>query len=140
MKKAVMLKLTGRQSYLDQDPEVIELTTEGTLEAWEKGWRISYEESELTGLKGVTSTFLIQPGKVTLSRSGALRSQMHFEVGQYHHSLYQMEFGALQITVYASQVDYTLDETGGTLDLVYAIDIENNASGLIIYHLDVTAV
>lgn len=139
MKKAVMLKLTGRQSYLDQDPEVIELTTEGILEDWENGWRISYEESELTGLKGVTTTFYINPGKVTLSRSGALRSEMHFEVGQYHHSLYQMEFGALQITVYASQVDYSLNETGGTLDLVYAIDIENTSSGLIIYHLDVLA-
>ncbi|MGM9601739.1 MAG: DUF1934 domain-containing protein [Faecousia sp.] len=139
MKTPVMLKLTGRQTYLDQDPEIIELTTEGTIERDGDGWHISYEESELTGLKGVTTSFFIQPGKVTLSRNGALQSQMHFEVGQYHHSLYQMEFGALQITVYASQVDYSLDEKGGTLDLVYAIDIENTASGLIIYHLDVTA-
>lgn len=139
MKTPVMLKLTGRQTYLDQDPEIIELTTEGTIERDGDGWHISYEESELTGLKGVTTSFSIHPGKVTLSRDGALQSQMHFEVGQYHHSLYQMEFGALQITVYASQVDYSLDEKGGTLDLVYAIDIENTASGLIIYHLDVTA-
>lgn len=139
MKTPVLLKLTGRQTYLDQDPEVIELTTEGTMEPDGEGWRISYEESELTGLKGVTTTFSIQPSRVTLLRNGALESEMHFEVGQYHHSLYQMEFGALQISVYASQVDYNLDEKGGTLDLVYAIDIENNASGLIIYHLDVTA-
>ncbi len=139
MKIPVMLKLTGRQTYLDQDPEIIELTTEGIMEPDGDGWRISYEESELTGLKGVTTNFFIQPGKVTLSRNGALKSEMHFEVGQYHHSLYQMEFGALQITVYASRVEYDLSETGGTLDLVYAIDIENNASGLIIYHLDVNA-
>lgn len=139
MKTPVMLKLTGRQTYLDQDPEIIELTTEGTIEREGDGWRISYEESELTGLKGVTTSFSIQPGKVTLSRNGALQSQMHFEVGQYHHSLYQTEFGALQISVYASQVDCELDEKGGTLDLVYAIDIENNASGLIIYHLDAAA-
>ncbi len=138
MKRKVMLKLTGRQTYLEQEPEIIELTTEGFMEPDGNGWRISYEESELTGLKGVTTTFFIQPGKVTLSRSGTLKSEMHFEVGQYHHSLYQMEFGVLQITVYASQVEYKLDETGGTLDLVYAIDIENNASGLIVYHLDVT--
>ncbi len=139
MKKEVMLKLTGRQTYLDQEPEIIELTTEGFMEPDGNGWRIGYEESELTGLKGVTTNFFIQPGKVTLSRVGALRSEMHFQVGQHHHSLYQTEFGALQITVYASQVDYELDENGGTLDLVYAIDIENNASGLIIYHLDVAA-
>lgn len=137
MKIPVMLKISGRQNYLDQDPEIIELTTEGVLERSGEGWRICYEESELTGLKGVTTTFHIVPGKVSLIRTGALRSEMHFEVGQYHHSLYQMEFGALQITVYASQVDYELDETGGAVDLVYAIDIENTASGLIIYHLEV---
>lgn len=135
----VMLKLSGRQNYLDQDPEIIELTTEGTLERDGEGWRICYEESELTGLKGVTTTFHVRPGKVSLIRSGALKSEMHFEVGQYHHSLYQMDFGALQITVYASQVDYELDEKGGVLDLVYAIDIENTASGLIIYHLEVNS-
>lgn len=139
MKIPVMLKLSGRQNYLDQDPEIIELTTEGTLERNGDGWKICYEESELTGLKGVTTTFSILPGKVSLVRTGALKSEMHFEVGQYHHSLYQMDFGALQITVYASQVDYELDENGGVLDLVYAIDIENTASGLIIYHLEVNA-
>ncbi len=139
MKIPVMLKLSGRQNYLDQDPEIIELTTEGTLERNGDGWQICYEESELTGLKGVTTTFSILPGKVSLIRTGTLKSEMHFEVGQYHHSLYQMEFGALQITVYASQVDYELDENGGVLDLVYAIDIENTASGLIIYHLKVNA-
>lgn len=139
MKIPVMLKLSGRQNYLDQDPEIIELTAEGILERNGDGWKICYEESELTGLKGVTTTFSILPGKVSLVRTGALKSEMHFEVGQYHHSLYQMDFGALQITVYASQVDYELDENGGVLDLVYAIDIENTASGLIIYHLEVNA-
>ena len=62
MKIPVMLKLSGRQNYLDQDPEIIELTTEGTLERNGDGWQICYEESELTGLKGVTTTFSILPG------------------------------------------------------------------------------
>ncbi len=135
----VLLTLCGKQNYLDQDPEVIQLTTEGTLEKTETGWNISYEESELTGLKGVITTFFIQPGEITLERKGPLKSQMQFRQGEYHHSLYQMEFGALQITVYASKVAYDLSEIGGSVDLVYAIDIENTASGLIEYHLDVKA-
>ncbi len=139
MSVPVMLKLSGRQSYLDQDPEVIELTTEGVMEKTADGWRISYEESEMTGMAGTTTTFYLRPQEVTLERKGALQSQMVFQVGRYHHSLYQMPFGAMQITVYASQVAYSLTENGGTVDLVYAIDIENNASGLIIYHLDVRA-
>lgn len=139
MKKEVILSIQGRQNYEDQDPEIIELVTGGTLEFRDGGWDIVYEESDLTGLDGVTTNFRLEPGKVTLTRTGRLRSEMVFQVGQFHESLYQMEFGALLLTVCASQVDYDLTEQGGTVDLVYAIDIEQTACGLVIYHLDVKA-
>ena len=139
MKSPVILSVRGQQNYLDQEPEIIELVTEGTLEAVENGWEICYEESELTGLAGVTTTFLIQPGKITLLRKGPLNSCMEFQEGVYHDSLYQMEFGALKITVCAAKVAYSLDAAGGTVDLTYAIDIENTAAGLINYHLEVKA-
>ena len=137
MKKEVVLSIQGRQSYEDQEPELIELVTNGTMEFRDGGWDIAYEESDLTGLAGVTTTFRVEPGTVTLKRTGKLHSEMVFQVGQFHESLYQMEFGALLITVCASQVDYELTEQGGTIDLVYAIDIEQTACGLVIYHLDV---
>ena len=139
MKKTVLLSITGRQSYLDQDPEVIELTTDGTMERWGDGWDISYEESDLTGLKGTTTTFRVEPGCITLTRTGPLNSQMVFREGVFHESLYQMEFGALMITVCANKVAYTITEDGGVIDLTYAIDIENTAAGFIEYHLDIKA-
>ena len=137
MKFPVVLSLKGIQSYLDQEPEVIELVTEGVMENHGQRWDLSYEESDLTGLAGVTTTFQLEPGKVVLNRTGKLTSQMIFVEGQQHDSLYQMEFGALKITVCAAKVDYSLNPTGGTVDLTYAIDIENTAAGLINYHLDV---
>jgi len=137
MKKQVMLSIRGRQNYLDQDPDVIELVTEGLLEERDGGWDLTYEESDLTGLQGVTTTFRVEPGKITLSRKGPLTSQMVFQVGQYHESLYQMEFGALMITVCATKVDYDIRENGGTIDLTYGIEIEQSAAGMIDYHLDI---
>ncbi len=137
MKRAVLLTVRGQQTYAGQEPEVIELVTEGTLEQTAEGWKLTYEESELTGLSGVTTTFLVQPGKVTLSRKGPLNSQMVFQEGQFHESLYQMEFGALMITVRASKVQYDIAELGGTIDLTYAIEIEQSAAGYIEYHLDI---
>ena len=64
MKKDVVLRLRGQQNYVDQEPEVIELVTEGTLESTEKGWVIRYEESDLTGLSGVTTEFSVEPEQV----------------------------------------------------------------------------
>ncbi len=138
MKIPVMLSVCGRQVYMDQEPDVIELVTEGTMEYRDKGWEICYEESELTGLEGVKTVFRIEEDKVILTRTGRLSSQMVFQQGVSHSSLYQMEFGALLITVCAKQIFAQLSDMGGMIDLVYDIDIENSAVGTVDYHLEIS--
>ena len=139
MKQDVVLAIRGRQHYDEQEPEVIELVTEGTMEFRDGGWDISYEESELTGLAGVTTTFRVEPGRVTLDRKGALNSQMVFEEGIPHDSLYQMPFGALMLSVKATRVFFDIVPDGGVIDLSYDISIENSEAGVIDYHLDIRA-
>lgn len=139
MKRNAVLSIQGRQTYADQEPEVIELVTEGTMEFRNGGWDISYEESALTGLEGVTTTFRVEPGKVVLTRTGKLQSRMIFEEGVAHDTLYQMAFGALLMTVKATFVFFDIVEDGGTIDLSYNIDIENTEAGVIDYHLDIRA-
>ena len=139
MKRNAVLSIRGRQTYADQEPEVIELVTEGTMELRNGGWDISYEETELTGMAGVTTTFRVEPGKVTLRRTGKLRSEMVFQQGVRHESLYQLEFGALLMAVTAKQVFFDIVSDGGVIDLTYSIEIENSAAGLVDYHLDIRA-
>lgn len=133
----VILSICGKQFYQDQEPETIELVTEGVLKQRGDVWSVSYKESELTGLQGVTTSFLVEPGCITLDRKGPLNSTMVFREGEAHQSLYQMEFGALMLTVCAKKVHYDLSRTGGTIDLTYAIEIEQTAAGVIEYHLDI---
>ncbi len=135
----VVLSIRGTQKYPEQEPEVIELVTEGTMEFVDGGWDISYEESALTGLEGVTTTFRVEPGTVILTRTGKLNSQMVFRKGIPHESLYQMEFGALMLTVEATFLYFDIIPEGGTIDLTYAISIENTEAGVIDYHLDIRA-
>lgn len=137
MKSAVVLTICGKQFYDEQEPEVIELVTEGTLEPIDGGWEICYEESNLTGMEGVTTTFRIEKDQITLTRTGRLQSQMVFRVGVLHQSLYQMEFGALMITVCATSIQWDVNGNGGTVDLTYGIDIEQSAGGVVEYHLDI---
>ena len=137
MKLPVVLSIRGRQIYLDQEPELIELVTEGTMERRDNGWDLRYEESALTGMEGVTTTFHAESDKIVLSRTGKLHSQMVFQEGIFHESLYQMEFGALMISVCATKVKVELDENGGVIDLVYGIEIEKTEAGVIEYHLEI---
>jgi len=139
MKKQVVLSICGKQSYAGQDPEVIELVTDGTLEELTTGcWELCYEETSLTGMEGVFTSFLIEPEKIVLTRTGKLNSQMVFKEGVSHDSLYQMNFGALMLTVKAQHISYTLNEKGGCVDLTYSIEIEQTAAGTIEYHLEIT--
>ena len=138
MKQAVMLSIRGRQTYLDQEPDVIELVTEGTMERVGDTCTLRYEESDLTGLAGVTTTFRIQPDIITLTRNGRLNSEMVFREGVSHDSLYQMEFGALMLTVCATRVEANLTVNGGVIDLCYHIEVEQSAAGTIEYHLEIT--
>ena len=133
----VILSIQGRQTYVGQEPEVIRLDTEGTMTFRNGGWDITYEESALTGLEGVTTTFRVEPGKVTLSRTGRLHSQMVFQEGEVHESLYQTDFGALMLAVKPTRVYFDIVPDGGMIDLVYRIEIENTAAGEIDYHLDI---
>lgn len=137
MKPNVLLTIRGRQTYQGQEPDHIELVTQGTLTRRDGGWDICYEESELTGMAGVTTTFRAEEGKLTLMRTGALQSQMVFQLGKPHDSLYEMPFGALQITVCAQRLRWKLREDGGSVDLCYEIHIEHAAAGTISYHLDI---
>ena len=139
MKRKVLLSITGKQSYRDQEPEVIELVTEGTLEYRDGGWDICYEESDLTGLAGVTTTFRLESGQVLLQRTGKLRSDMLFREGVSHDSLYQMDFGALMLTVCAKQIQADVSAQGGEVHLVYSIQIEGMEAGLVEYHLQIRA-
>ncbi len=137
MKLAAAITIRSVQYYPDQEPETIELVTDGTLEAIDGGWNICYDETDLTGLEGVQTTFRLEPGQVTLERTGKLHSQMIFREGMVHESLYQMEFGVLMLTICAKQIQAEITRQGGTVDMVYSIAVENNEAGMVEYHLDI---
>ena len=136
----VVLHVQGVQRYQDQEPEIIELTTEGTMERQKEVWELSYEESDLTGLAGVTTAFRVGPRGVVLKRTGKIQNQMIFMEGRRHESLYQLDIGALMITVKATSVKSALTDQGGTVDIIYNIEIEDTAMGTMEYHLTINPV
>lgn len=137
MKRDVMISLQGKQNYLDQDPDVIELVTEGSFDYQPSSWELCYDESSLTGMEGVTTSFHCEDGEIILTRSGKLHSQMIFREGISHDSLYQSEFGALLVTVCASKIRVDVCENGGSVDLIYDIEVERSSAGVVEYHLEI---
>ena len=135
----VILTIRAIQNFDGTDGDHSELMTEGTMTVTEEGFLLSYEETALTGLDGTTTTFTVKDGQVVLTRTGKVNSQMVFQEGTVHESLYQTDFGALMLTVKATRVYFDIVPDGGVIDLVYRIEIENTVAGEIDYHLDIRA-
>ena len=125
----VLLTIRGEQYFDGTDPDATELMTEGTMTVTPEGISFSYEESALTGMEGTTTTFEVREPQVILTRSGAVNSQMIFEEGRQHTSLYETPFGELTVDIQTSRLRHNLTEQGGLMDLRYSISVDHSVTG-----------
>ena len=125
MEENVIISIKGSQLYEGQDPDVTELVTAGTLRREQEGYTIAYQETELTGLEGTTTKLRI------------VNSQMIFEVGRKHLSMYETPYGALAVGIETRRLKNTVDEAGGDLEIDYAIEIDNLLAGKSLFQLNV---
>ena len=137
MEENVIISIKGSQLYEGQDPDVTELVTAGTLRREQEGYTIAYQETELTGLEGTTTKLRIEGPRVTLLRQGSVNSQMIFEVGRKHLSMYETPYGALAVGIETRRLKNTVDEAGGDLEIDYAIEIDNLLAGTSLFQLNV---
>lgn len=129
-KLPVMLSIRGEQYFDDIDPDGTELLTAGTMEWLDEGRvLLEYQETELTGMEGTTTTFDVNGSKVTLTRTGTVNSQMVFEEGRQHTSLYETPFGELTVDIQTSRLRHNLSERGGVMDIKYSIAVEHTVTG-----------
>ena len=137
MEKDVIISIRGTQDYSGTEPDTMELVTEGKLAVQGGALRLSYEESELTGMEGTTTVFQVEPEKVTLLRLGSVQSEMVFEEGRRHMSLYSTPYGNMEIGVRARRLNSTLELTGGRLEIDYDIEINHMLAGQSLFCIDV---
>lgn len=132
----VIISIKGKQVN-ENGPDEMELVTEGRLICNDKGVLVSYQESELTGLQGTTTMLRINGPVVTLLREGTVNSQMVFEAGRRHLSMYETPYGSMSVGINTRRVKNTIGETGGDLEIDYAIEIDNLMVGRNFFSMNV---
>lgn len=114
--------------YMEPDlPEPGEsvLTTYGIVEKAEDGTvRISYEDSEITGLAGCLTTFcLIPDGSMILLRRGELRTCMIFRRGTRQNCKYGDDATMPTVTFHTHALEFETGEAAGRISLDYSVEI-----------------
>ena len=138
MENNVIISIQGKQSFQAQEDDTIELVTEGCLEPdGDEGYTLTYQESQLTGLEGTLTTFQIEPDRVTLLRVGEVNSQMVFQEGRRHLSMYNTPYGAMAIGVNTRHLLADLNDQGGDIEIDYAIEIDHAIAGRNVFQIQV---
>lgn len=117
-----VISVTGTQ-IVDGEKEVIELKTTGEYYIENNITYIKYREYDNENPEiYFDNTVTLEGNTVTVNRGGGARSRLTLEKGRRHQCHYSTMFGDLMVGVFASTVESTLGQKGGTLKAVYTLD------------------
>ena len=109
------------EGLVEGEPEINIFTTDGTLSVGDGELTVSFTERDEGG--EAHSDILVRGGEVTLTKSGAIHSHMHFSEGKSHNSLYRVGPYSFDMRVVTKRIRNTLTEDGGELQLIYSMCI-----------------
>lgn len=132
MQKNYLISVTTQQILAEDETDKIELITDGNY-TMKNGHRyIIYKEYSDDNPSQQSSTFIkIEKNEsseqtVTISRRGAMRSDLILEQGKRHQCHYDTPLGSLIMGIYTAKIDNRLNNDGGTLTLEYDLDYNSD--------------
>jgi uncharacterized beta-barrel protein YwiB (DUF1934 family) len=129
--KDIMLRIAGNQLHgLDSksDDDGMEFITEGRFVRKGDALYLIYEESELSGVLGYTTSLKITDGKVRMKRYGeesGMQAAIEFEKGGKFISWYETPFGMIEMEILTNDIDNRLDPEGsGSLGIDCSVSLK----------------
>lgn len=123
LEKNVVVTIKSRQT-VDGREESIELITSGKFYKYEDEYSVVYDETEISGMKGTTTTVNIRKGEVDLIRTGTTNARLGFKKGVKDVSLYSTPYGILELAISPSLIDINIDDSGGEVRMSYRLETE----------------
>lgn len=120
MRKPVLVCVCGEQRCPGAETETTELRCKGLLECRAGLWRLLYEEDAPAGER-VRAELSFDGARVSLTRRGAVCSEMTFAAGETSCAFYELSTGSLTLTVETDAVAAETSGDGGTLELRYRL-------------------
>ena len=121
MRHDVLLTVRSEQDYEGGERDEFTLTADGVLEDTPEGWTLCYDQTAEN--EQMHTVLVIGAQRVVLRRSGTLKSEMVFEAGKTHTTVYELPFGALSMEVSTDSIRQKLSERRGLLEIRYRITV-----------------
>lgn len=126
MKQRVNINMKGVYNAGGEE-SVAELFTDGMMYYRDGHTFVTYRESETTGFDGCVTTLQIdKAGRVTMTRRGSANSHLVLQKGIRHVGSYNVYGGSMEIGVYTNELDCDFGEAGGSLHMIYTLDMNTS--------------
>ena len=122
MEKRAIISVKSSSNLYPND--AIEVVTPGRFIIEENGFKAIYEESEISGMEGTTTTLNIQDNIMVLERVGSTNTNMEFKEGAMAVSLYNTPYGVLNLNVDTEKLNINVNENGGEIYSKYILGLE----------------
>ena len=128
--KQVVIFVRGIQYFDGIEPEETELMTEGVMLSGDGGAIVlEYQETELTGMEGTTTRFIVRGDTVVLERTGMIVSRMEFKQGERSSSFYETPWGTMAVDIATTKLAHRLTERGGVMEIAFTIAVNHQVTG-----------
>lgn len=126
MEKKAIISIVSNASM--EDGEVIEVVSPGKYIKLDDGYKAVYEETEISGMDGTTTTLTISGKEVLLEREGTTSTKMLFSEKEPSISLYNTPYGMMEITINTKKLNVEVDDNGGKIKIDYDMAIAGQDS------------
>ncbi len=125
--KNIMLKIHTVQDFKDQEPDVIDLMTEGFLYKKAGAIYLTYDESEISEIAGNRVILKIKDNDyVQMNRFGEFETEMVFKEKRRDVSIYATPYGEFKVETLTDRLTVNLDETKGDICIEYTVSISGS--------------
>ncbi len=140
MEKQVLITVNSVIDGTAGESDKMSFVTEGTLSRINDEYIVQYQESQITGLDGTTTTLKVSRDSVTLIRQGNVDSMMLFEEGKTHLTDYNTQYGSVMLGITTKKVNVDLNESGGKIKVDYILEYNRAYGGRNILDVSVSEV
>jgi len=121
VKQKAIISVSSKQS-IDEE-EIIEVVTPGKFYKKENWYYAVYEETELSGMRGTTTTLKIGEDKFSLIRMGSTSAKMDFDKKTKNVSMYNTPYGTLELKIETKDLDIDINDNGGSVLVNYNMSL-----------------
>ncbi|KYH29406.1 MULTISPECIES: DUF1934 domain-containing protein [Clostridium] len=135
MQRDAIISVGSKQ--VGNEEEAVEVVTKGKFYKKNNCYYAIYDETEISGMEGTTTTLKIKPDEFTLIRMGSTNAKVEFKDKASDVSMYNTPYGALELVVQTNKLDINVNDNGGKISIDYNMALAGQKPLKTILNIDI---